>query len=303
MIVEEKLEKYSIDEWENEFAEIYGHVDRKRSPIEIWLLLVEDASKVAEGIRKEKYGEAINALAHVFCWTCSFIWRCRHENDLNVDIKNSIPKIIWTKYPGICCLCGKKFCSCSVNRWENEELTLRQKQEKLKQIQEDLKKSRQSLKAMPKTLDSFTDMFRKIYKGAHYSLAVEAIAFHFMEEVGEVSTCIRNLKERKSDLSKNKSEQLTKALENELADVISWIMSLILKLDYILGAGIIYRKILKNELNSEDKYIQTLNLKLSKILWREFRHPKRKLLCCPTCKKRPCGCTVKSLLKNELDRK
>jgi NTP pyrophosphatase (non-canonical NTP hydrolase) len=290
MIIEDKLETYSIDQWEAEFAEIYGDVDQKRRPVEIWLLLVEDSSRVAEGIRKEKYAEAISALAHVFCWTCSFIWRCRHDSDLGIEIKNPTSNILWNKYPGKCCLCGNSICSCSVNRWENEELSEREKREKLKRLEADLRRSRRAIKKKPPSLDGFTDMLRRIYRGAHYSLPIEAIAFHFMEEVGEVSTCIRKLKEREPNLSRNKSDKLIKELEDELADVLSWIMSLIAKLDFILGAGRVYEHMRKSESRSEARYHQTVNLKLSRLLWQEFRNPARKILSCSTCYRRPCTC-------------
>ena len=82
-----KLYEYDIDKWEDEFADIYYEtVDKYRTPAEMWLFLVQDASKVAEFIRREKYAEALKALTHVLNWTCSFVRRCRNENDLKFKI-------------------------------------------------------------------------------------------------------------------------------------------------------------------------------------------------------------------------
>lgn len=129
MMRKDKCNTYSIDEWEQEFAEIYGNVDLQRKPSEMWLLLVEDSSKFAEFIRREKYAEALTALAHVFCWTCCFVWRCRSENDLGIRIRKPLSKIIWDKYPARCCLCGQERCICSVRRFELEELPEEKKEE------------------------------------------------------------------------------------------------------------------------------------------------------------------------------
>lgn len=145
---------------------------------------------------------------------------------------------------------------------------------------------------IPPTLDDFTTMFSNIYKGAHYALPIDAIAFHFMEEVGEVSTCIRRLREREKGrpLSEEEVNRLKNNLENEIADVISWIMSLLSKLDYMLGAGITYLRKFKTSEGAEKKeLLQTANLRLSSILWETYQTPDGNTLYCPVCKRRPCN--------------
>jgi NTP pyrophosphatase (non-canonical NTP hydrolase) len=297
MMVKDNLVKYSIDDWEREFEDIYGYVDQERSPSDMWLLLMEDASKVAEALRKEAYYDALNALAHTFNWTCAFISRCRkRDNDLGMNINNSLSNIIWNKYPNLCSLCGRERCVCPVRRQELEELTKEEKNQKLKEIEKDLDIARHRTEYKSKTLDGFTDMLSRIYKGAHYQLTIEAIAFHFMEEVGEVSTAIRKLRESSQMLSpeefEKKKSSLTKELEKELADVISWTMSLIHKLDYILGAGANYvnNPITKNKKEKNEKIPQTVNLKLSEVLWTAFQTPDGNTLYCPKCENRPCKC-------------
>lgn len=293
-----KFNTYGIDEWEKEFAEIYGNVDIQRKPTEMWLLLVEDSSKFAEFIRREKYAKALTALAHVFCWTCSFIWRCRSENDLGIQIHKPLSRIIWDKYPARCCLCGQERCICSVRRLELEELPEKKKKKKLEEIEEDLKIARDRTENIPSTLDDFTTMFSNIYKGAHYAMPIEAIAFHFMEEVGEVSTCIRRLREKGKgqSLSEVGVNRLKNNLENEIADVISWTMSLLSKLDYMLGAGVTYLRRFKTSEDAEKKeLLQTASLRLSSIVWESYQTPDGNTLYCPVCKTRPCDCKPISL--------
>jgi NTP pyrophosphatase (non-canonical NTP hydrolase) len=239
MMTKSKLEDYSIDDWEDEFAAIYGIVDAERRPTEMWLFLLEDASKVAECLRKEEYHKALDALAHVFNWTCSFVWRCRRESALGCIIKKPLSRIVWNKYPYHCPLCANEVCICSIYRKEYENMTPAERGEKDAENEIKLARARAKTHKIPETLDKFTEMFQDIYLGAHYALSIEAIAFHFMEEVGEVSTDIRKLRERKSEAE---VEQLTDELEKEIADIISWTMSLMSKLDYILGAGVRYKE-------------------------------------------------------------
>ena len=298
MMRREKFNTYNIDEWEEEFAEIYGNVDIKRTPTEMWLLLVEDSSKFAEFIRRGKYAKALTALAHVFCWTCSFVWRCRRENNLGIRVHKPLSRIIWDKYPARCCLCGQDHCICSVRRSELEELSEEKKKKKLEEIEGVLKIARDRTENIPSTLDDFTTMFNNIYRGAHYALPIEAIAFHFMEEVGEVSTCIRRLREKGKEQSLSEAEvhRLINDLENEIADVISWTTSLLSKLDYMLGAGITYLRKLKTSEDAEKKeLLQTADLRLSSIVWESYQTADGNTLYCPVCKKRPCDWKAISL--------
>lgn len=293
MMRKDKLNTYGIDEWDKEFAEIYGNVDIERKPAEMWLLLVEDSSKFAEFIRRGKYAKALTALAHIFCWTCSFVWRCRRENNLGIRIHNPLSRIIWNKYPARCCLCGQERCICSVRRVELEELSEEKKKKKLEEIEGVLQIARDRTENIPSTLNDFTAMFNNVYAGAHYVLPIEAIAFHFMEEVGEVSTCIRDLREKGKgqSLSKVEVNRLKNNLENEIADVLSWTTSLLSKLDYMLGAGVTYFRRFKASEDAEKKeLLQTADIQLSNIVWECYQTPDGNTLYCPVCKNRPCTC-------------
>ena len=278
-------QKYSIDEWDEEFTHIYGNVDRKRKPAEMWLLMMEDASHFAESIRREKYGRALNNLAHVFCWACSFVSRCRIDEDKVLAIEKPLSQIVWDKYPNACCLCGHARCICSVRRAELEELTPEQKAEVDERVFADLASARARVESRPATLDGFSDMFGHIYKGAHYNLPIEAIVLHFMEEVGEVSTCIRKIRERQP--GQEDEQDLGLELEREVEDIISWISSSLSKLDYIRGAG-------KLDLGSTAS-VQTANLTLSAIVWDAFKDESGAHLWCPQCKERPCNCVPRDL--------
>ena len=289
IMISSRKSKYSIDEWVNEFAEIYGLVDIQRTPSDIWLLLMEDASKVAKNIRKEQYAESLNALAHVFCWTCAIVWRFMQPDLAESRTKTPLSIMIWNKYPIKSPDCGKEKCICPIRRDELENLPKKKKKELETKIEKELAIDRARHEKIPRTLDEFTDMFNTIYSGAHYPTPIENIAFHFMEEVGEVSSCIRDLREMSHTKQVRKASKLIKNLEREIADIVSWTISLLLKIDYILGAGNKFHQIY--HLNKK-RIIrkQTANLHLSDIIWNAFQTPDGKSLQCPVCGERPCKC-------------
>jgi NTP pyrophosphatase (non-canonical NTP hydrolase) len=275
-------QKYSLDEWEAEFDEIYGRVDQQRTPAEMWLLMMEDASQLAEAIRREKYAEALRKLVRVFGWTCSFVARCRAKDlkDTPFHLDKNLSEIVWQKYPYCCSLCGNGRCICAVVRGELEELSPKEKKDRKARVSDALAVARQSTDPRPKTLDDFVNMFSHIYKGAHYNLPIEAIFLHFMEEVGEVSSCIREIREKDG---KKRNEDLRADLEEEIADIISWTASALSKLDYILGASRLLEA-------SQQKVIQTSNLALSAIVWQEFQDDTQEHLWCGKCRARQCKC-------------
>jgi NTP pyrophosphatase (non-canonical NTP hydrolase) len=296
VITRKNLANKGLQHWEQEFADIYAAVDQKRRPTDIWLLLVEDASQVAEQVRRDKYADALDRLAHVVCWTCSFVHRLRAANDLGITINATLPEIVWHKYPGHCSTCAQRRCVCSVNRAEIEELTAKQKTKRLAAIERDLDVARSRKSDVPATLNDLQRMFRSIYGGAHYGYAIEAIAFHFLEEVGEVASDIRHLREATDELHTTNSSKTRKKLrsdlelttlhlQDEIADIISWAFSLIEKLDFLLSQGVALASTPKVR---RTRSRQRERLRLSVVLYRTYRLSNSRALGCPKCGGRPC---------------
>lgn len=282
MLTQKKRDKYNLDDWETEFDEIFGRVDSQRGIAEMWLLMMEDAAQLAEAIRREKYSDSLRKLSRVFGWTCSFVARCRLEDMKGTAfyLDKPLSEIVWQKYPYCCALCGQPRCICAVVRGELEELSPSEKKKRKDSFASAIAVARQRTDLIPKNLDGLVRMFSHIYKGAHYNLPIEAILLHFLEEVGEVSSCIRAIREK--DGSKYDNE-LTADLEEEIADIVSWTASALSKLDYILGAY--------GQLKVGDKKTtQTASLTLSDIVWREFMDDSGEYLWCGRCRSRPCKC-------------
>lgn len=285
----EKKNIYSLDDWYAEFARIQGITNNQRTPSDIWLLLMEDASKVAESIRKQKYADTLEPLAHVFNWTCSIAWRFTRDDMREAKITIPLSSIIWNKYPNHCPYCGKPSCICPVNVEYLEKMTDEEKKKRARDMAEFLSTEQARIYQIPPTLDGFTDMFNSIFSGAHYVKHIEDIAFHFLEEVGEVSSCLRDLRDMHEKKELQKVDEYRKNLEDEIADIFSWTTSILLKLNYILGAGKKFDEIYHHNKNPKDVE-QTVNLLLSDITWRAFQTPDGKKLWCPTCRGETCGC-------------
>jgi NTP pyrophosphatase (non-canonical NTP hydrolase) len=293
----------TVDEWQGAFAEVYGHIDSKRRPTEVWLLLVEDASKVAEAVRTNRYEDALDPLAHVMCWTASFATRCETDSDLGVEFETSLLDMVWHKYPGVCSHCADTRCFCSIERATLEEMTPEEKQAHRDKADHRLRAHRKQHKNKPQKVDELQAMFQSIYEGAHYSYTVGSLAFHFMEEVGEVATCIRKLREADEALHnprlkqderkrwKAAQQEQFQEIQDELADVVSWSFSLIQKLDFLLGAGMRLARARDGGRARLGK-AQTAHLTMSEVLWHAYRAPNGRGIACPVCGARRCKCSA-----------
>ena len=257
----------------------------------MWLFMMEDAASFAEAIRLDNFGDAQKRIARVFGWVCSFVSRCRSEEFARTGsafyLTNSLSLIVWNKYPNVCSTCAQERCVCSVMRSEIEEMSRSERQKHKAKMATTLGAARMR-KGRPHTLDGMTRMLGRIYKGAHFNLPIEAIVLHFVEEVGEVASCIRKIRENAGRRNIGEIHKLRSNLEEEIADVISWTASAVLKLDYILGASRWYK--------TPKVRPQGAGLKLSKILWKEFMKPRGQYLWCHKCKHRPCRCVPLSTI-------
>jgi len=288
MIGEKTLETSNLDDWVEDFYEIYKDKDRKRTVSNMWLHLVENASKVGETIRNDQLELAFKELAHVFCWLTGFIAKC-NDKDLkrnNIDrvylLDKPLSEIVWNKYPWLCPSCGRYPCMCPIFRGKIDA----------KEVADRVAENRKRRGKMPSTLDEWVDMFQAIYEKAHLDLSIENICFHFLEEVGEVAREMLKLssfedKGKLSEEEKVKLKNIKEELENELADVFSWIASLVSKLGFISGVIMQYY----SSYHKEEK-LKIEKIKLSRILWNAYKSPRGDFLYCPDpyCQNRPCTC-------------
>jgi NTP pyrophosphatase (non-canonical NTP hydrolase) len=142
------------------------------------------------------------------------------------------------------------------------------------------------------------NMLRDIYDHINFRTPLENIMAHLQEEVGEIANCLNDFKDKEfqKDFSFDKNRQ---KLELEIADVVTWIYALLIKLDYLLASGKIY--IIESEGNSEKeekisklKKERRFGITLQSILWKNFHaFPNENVLWCPSCKDRPCKLEIR----------
>jgi NTP pyrophosphatase (non-canonical NTP hydrolase) len=191
---------------------------------------------------------------------------------------NNLSEIVWYKYPKVCSTCAlelneelireiesKKALKCRCDQTVEYELS--------KHVNNEILGEYRRL-SKPVKLDEWVEMFNVIYGHRLHIQSLDSICFHFVEEVGEVTTALRNYKEfginidpenvdrdklikfmdplRKNNLEydllklKEKSDEgffagcqkiLMDGIKEELADVFSWLCAL------VIWKGSIYRSL------------------------------------------------------------
>jgi NTP pyrophosphatase (non-canonical NTP hydrolase) len=274
----------SLEFWVESFVEIYGHQHSRREVTEMWLPVVQYGSKIAEDIRKAEYGAVHEHIAHLFAWFCSFVGRCKYFEDFThpfYRIEENLSDIIGFKYPNKCGHCASNPCDCSKLRMALEKANDKQIQERrLDRARALFKKTYPGW-----TVQDWVDMFAEIYSNSIYSMPIESIAFHLMEEIGEVARAIRGLIEYEGSLDAQLDPEYRIDLETkrasfkfELADVFSWLIAVYLKLRLIeMGVGIR----LEQEFEG-----------LSEDVWAQYGIPDEDRAFCARCKKNPCQCVL-----------
>jgi NTP pyrophosphatase (non-canonical NTP hydrolase) len=229
----------------------------------MWLKVMEHSTRIAEAIRKREFFDAVSSVARVFCWICGFVKNNAELLGTEATL-TPLADIIWHKYPRVCAYCVPPLtgdvkeiidrrqglsCSCEPRERERE----RNKKAVATYLDEYRKLKR------PISLDDWSDMIIAIY-GQRCSLtSLESICFHFLEEVGEVLTMMQMIasfhtnfprgtpigdikrkiifKEFFKDLIYRRETQyddfvdlMKTSLRDEIADVLSWLFSLVEKL-------------------------------------------------------------------------
>lgn len=267
----------SLEDWSREFQSVYGAKDNHRRLELMWAMAAEDASKVGEGVRENDAEKTLRGLAHTICWTLSFVRRLTEGpcppkfrlRDAAIPVAN-ISDVLWFKYPGICPRCTEASCHCP---------TLREVPKK-----EDRERTVARFRAMssrPSSIQEWQLHFDRIYEMAHRGMSLSDIGFHLLEEVGEVFRAIRRISEA-SDTDDLLLLQVN--LVEELADVISWSLSLSSKMQTIA---------LRLENFGQRPTFVSEAMSISAIMWRFYKSRDGSQVLCPCCEARPCdiGCT------------
>lgn len=351
--------KATIAQYANNITEIWPQ-DKEKIPVLFWHYVVKHSSDVCENVRKNEWELVVSSLANVIVWWLSFVYHITTKIDNpRPRVHYLVPfvfinpnNIIWYKYPGFCqnCFGRKLYLKDKTLFSKNIDINIL-KNKTVKKIINELKRnpactclseknkvenmSREDKKIFKKILlyyavnnkekkyDSMyenIEMLKKIYINNVDALTIDEIAFHLLEEVGEVSTAITDLymmntgNKNKSDLLNEREEKILNFCE-ELADVFSWSTTLSLKINKYLSSTTKYIKTFNPEGSLTDSFVEILdkivdNTKnLVDIIW--LVHKSDDILVCEKCGESPCNPNsekhkgkrgyIKTIRKNQME--
>jgi NTP pyrophosphatase (non-canonical NTP hydrolase) len=317
-----------------EYAEVIGNIwpqDKERPIWLIWIHVMSHATVVCEEVRKNRWHKVAKELAEVLVWWLTFIRRVTQPPPKNVsDAVKIIPyiavnpsDIVWFKYPRLCPVCFGRWvhshcqptediprlisgklreikhffkenpqCTCLAAKHDVEERDGQFKTFTKLCLKEYAKKTRKLRR--PNSLKEMAEMLNDIFANNIEVLSVEEIAFHLLEEVGEVSKSLSALFMQEipeADFDAFLKERETKAADfaEEIADVFSWAVSLLAKIYRFLECAA--------QFAAEYKTVEGMpelvrgNLERTRnivaLIWTIYG--KGSMLVCEQCKEFPCN--------------
>lgn len=309
-----------LDEFVTAVAGIYKTQDEKRLIWDVWLHAVNHAAAIGEEARKYKPGKKLlEDIADFSMWLFTFVGKIRGTfgsvagrqgiEESTIRIKVTLSDIVWNKYPRVCPVCfGRRIndgeatdiqlirpCDCLLYPVETRDP---------KQVKDYINKLRQYAKDhiddKPKSVNEWQQLFQNIYEANLRHLSLTDIAFHLLEEVGEVSNAmLRMYTYDREEFAAGEPEWRQKGLENEIADVSSWLFTLVNHLESMPKIAREFQEFLWGE-----TVLRETPITLSSIIWKRYGSDSLDSLYCPhKCKKSVCKCPVwlvrdkKSLVK------
>ena len=308
MVTRDNIGQMSLDKFVNEVSGIYSEQDKARPLWDIWLHANHHAAAIGEEARKYKPGgQLFKEIADFAMWLFTFVGKMYEidksgsspfeiqERVIHTEKKLTFAEIIWNKYPGVCPVCfwrhaenSKKNvnirCDCLIY-----EVETRDQSEERKHLDMLRKYANECSESIPTNVDDWQKMFRDIFEANLRHLDMKDIAFHLLEEVGEVSDAIiRMYTYKEKEFKKGEPYWRKTRLENELADVASWLFTLINHLEIIPEMTREFQKYAFGK-----ALIPCDRILLSGIIWSRYGDDIRNSLYCPhECKATVCKCPI-----------
>jgi len=312
----------ALDVYVKNVRAIWSSRDKKRGTEDVWLHVVNHASKLGEAARKHDHAEIREHLPHFLMWFFTFVGKLetnsvsfRNPQDRLIAIENTtLDDILWNKYPGFCPFCFLKLpeaarqsmrprlqCTCILDLPEvekrAEDLTEKQKEE-LERWQRLILAdyAMQHGGDRPQTIDEWDSMFEEIFGKKLFVLQFESTVFHLLEEIGEVSNSLIRLYtynlQRGEIATFEELENRRGALKNEIADVISWTFATIIKYRQMCRVWAEAGKTKATKSTEEWAFEQWKHINIPNLIWDHYRQKEGNYLWCPTCEKLECICRL-----------
>ena len=311
-ITRDSIGTLPLDDFVEAVAGIYAEKDIKRSVWDVWLHTVHHAASIGEEARKYKPGEKLYVeIADFSMWLFTFVGKIRgplgsqvkYQSEAESAIRTEVEfsDLIWNKYPRVCPVCfGRRLdhgvalpdaelantCDCPLHPVEDRDpKRVRPHIDQLRLYADQLRREGH----MPKSVDEWQKIFDKIFEANLRHLSLTSIAFHLLEEVGEVSDAmVRMYTYTELDFKAMEPTWHQYSLENEIADVCSWLFTLVNHLRVIPDIIKEYEIFLWGRETSKKEEI-----KLSNIIWGRYGDDTLERLHCPHCKAtEKCACKI-----------
>lgn len=321
-IGKETYKKASLENYQQEIFEIWPQLGI-RPALHTWARVVKHATTACEGMRRNDWGLVLDEIATTIVWWLAFIQKLNLLNkaacdqDFDDDFVFGLPisatEIVWRKYPGVCPvefglapedLRNKAWdkrpvqdCMCLARKKESEERSEVEKKRTKKLVRDFALKNGCYC---PRSIDALEDMLRMIFSGTVYHESIQELFFHFIEEIGEVSEALADATTSeclRSDPSSNQRfieerEEKRHAITEELADVFSWSVSVVAKVQAHLESFEDHLKSRYKGKELKEAYSvpkESQHISLSGIIWQKYGLDYGELRC-NDCNARPCVC-------------
>lgn len=321
-IGKETYKKASLENYQREILKIWPQL-RFRPALHTWARVVKHATTACEGMRRNDWGLVLDEIATTIVWWLAFIQKLNllneaardrdFEDDFVFGLSISATEIVWRKYPGVCPVeFGLAPEDLRNKAWKERPvqdcmcLAMKEKSENRSEVEK--KRTKKLVRDFalengcycPRSIDALEDMLQTIFSRTVYHESIQELFFHFIEEIGEVSEALADATTSeclRSDPSSNQRfieerEEKRHAIAEELADVFSWSISIVAKIQAQLESFESYLKCRDKAGQPKGIYgspRESQHISLSGIIWRSYGK-KHGELRCNACHALRCVC-------------
>jgi len=305
----------TLDDLIQDIRIVWARKDAQRTVYDTLLHTVNHASKLGEQVRRGEYKGVLDELGDTVMWFLTLVGKLQqpveHRSPTNRETflfytPLALTEIVWNKYPCVCPACFLRLskenrigeawnrkCDCLLSLSIVEERTEEEKAETEKALRDFAEEHKDD---KVERLADLEEMFASLYVANYENLSLESIAFHLLEEVGEVFDALIRL--YSYDISKTPDpaqifESRRAHLESEIADVVSWIFAVSIKVKLLFQ---VYEKLPRKvglEPFETASTRRAPQINFANILWNRYGDRNTGFLYCPTCGKGECDCKLK----------
>jgi NTP pyrophosphatase (non-canonical NTP hydrolase) len=299
-----------LDELVEGVHAIYGSKDFKRSLWDVWMHTNHHAAAIAEEVRKGGAEKLLTETADCTMWLFTMVKKLQGQigipkppsdsrQESLIRTASTYSDMLWSKFPGICPLCYWRRVGgdrdrerqsslddpCDCLPYDVEKPDPMQKRQHATALRAF---SREHAATKPSGVDEWQRMFARIFAANLRRLDPSQIVLHLLEEMGEVSDALaRTYSYKDTDFVAGEPLWRQIWLEEQLADVSSWLFALVEKLDSTRDAPDERARRLRHWADSSGGRVL-----LSQVIWRRYGSDQLKDFACWKCKEQNCSCQI-----------